>query len=200
MGGHDVHRVRERDHAKQVLAHQTGIRVGEHAHHEGPLGAEADRIELPGQIADEGVPLAGRQSDENDYGAIGVAAAGGDDYRSVPIDIESRGKAEVGCGLELISMQLVISGDLAENSSSFTFGRISQFVVVDPDRELEIIETAHVVPVGMCHQHPAEPAVVVATDLQLLANGAGQPVRSALQAGESLYVRRNPGAEARIDQ
>ena len=74
VGGDDLHQAGQGDHAEQTLSHLLTIAVGELAHQQRAFNAPADAVELPGQIADEGVPLAGRHRDEDDHGPGRVTA------------------------------------------------------------------------------------------------------------------------------
>jgi hypothetical protein len=55
----DLHQAGQGDHAKQAATHLPGIAVGELAQQPWPFSTPADTVELPGQVADERVPLAG---------------------------------------------------------------------------------------------------------------------------------------------
>ena len=57
MGGDDLHQVGQGDHAEQALSHLLGIAVGELAQQQRTFNMSVDAVELPGQVANEGVPL-----------------------------------------------------------------------------------------------------------------------------------------------
>jgi hypothetical protein len=67
VGGDDLHEAGEGSNSEQVLAYLAGVGVGELAHQQGALGRFADALDLPGQVADEGIALSVGQRDEDDY-------------------------------------------------------------------------------------------------------------------------------------
>src|SRR5262245_5669100 len=64
VGWDDLDEVIEGDHPQQTLTYQSGVVVGEFLHEPRPFDPAADAVELPGQIADEGVSLPGGHGDE----------------------------------------------------------------------------------------------------------------------------------------
>ena len=80
VGRDDLHQVSQGDHAEQAQPHLLGIAVGELAQQPWPFNTPADAVELPGQVADEGVPPAGRHRDENDHRASRVTSGERDNH------------------------------------------------------------------------------------------------------------------------
>ena len=80
VGRDDLHQGGEGDHAEQALAQLRGIGVGELLQEQRAFNPPPDAIKLPGQVADESVPLARRHGHEDDHGAGGVTSGGHDHH------------------------------------------------------------------------------------------------------------------------